>query len=391
MRINELLTESQQELTEGPLLNKVGSAVGKAAGGVAKGVGAVAGGIAGLGTAAKKGFTAGKQTVAGAGDTDPNAAQGSGASGSAGNAPAQGGTANTAAGNAPAQGGTANTAAGQQSGSSGPIAPPGGGMVQSIKNAWNKYQPKGSAGTTSGAPAAGGGASAAPAQTGGDQSAPTTASDINAAGPKGTAAAKQQTGAAGAAIDKTAAATQNKSADQAGQTMYAQVKSQINNLDKKGKQRILQLLQKSLQQAPAKPAANPAQAEPASPARTPGASPAAGGTGFGYDGHTGKPFTSQAERDAWDKAHPKGTPKAEPTAPVEQPAAPAAETPPAVEPTKPAPKKRAPPKKKAAPDQAEIDASRERMMGNFTDSVERHKQRMVAESIAKNTFSIFKK
>jgi hypothetical protein len=88
-----------------------------------------------------------------------------------------------------------------------------------------------------------------------------------------------------------------------------------------------------------------------------------------------------------------GNPNAAPAAPAEQPApaAPAAETPPAVEPTKPAPKKRAPPKKKAAPDQATIDADRDRMMGNFSDSVERHKQRMIAESIANNTFSIFKK
>lgn len=67
MRITELLTESQQ-LDEGPILNKIGAGIGKAAGTVAKGVGAVAGGIAGLGSAAKKGFQAGKSQVAQAGD-----------------------------------------------------------------------------------------------------------------------------------------------------------------------------------------------------------------------------------------------------------------------------------------------------------------------------------
>ena len=71
MRLNELLTEDQ-DLEEGPLLNKIGAGIGKVAGGAAKAVGAVAGGIAGLGAAAKKGFQAGKTTVAGAGD-EPDA------------------------------------------------------------------------------------------------------------------------------------------------------------------------------------------------------------------------------------------------------------------------------------------------------------------------------
>lgn len=66
MRINELLTEAQVQ--EGPILNKIGSGIGKAAGTVAKGVGAVAGGVAGLGSALKKGFQAGKATVGAAGD-----------------------------------------------------------------------------------------------------------------------------------------------------------------------------------------------------------------------------------------------------------------------------------------------------------------------------------
>jgi hypothetical protein len=79
---------------------------------------------------------------------------------------------------------------------------------------------------------------------------PTTAADINAQGPKGTAAAKTQTGAGAQAIQKTAQAA-GGNAEKAGQTLYAQVKSQVNQLDKKGKSRIMQLLQKSLQQTPA--------------------------------------------------------------------------------------------------------------------------------------------
>jgi len=190
MRINDILTESQLE--EGPLLNKVGAGIGKAAGSVAKGVGAVAGGVAGLGSALKKGFQAGKQTVAGAGDATA--------------APA---------GTAPA----------------------------------------------------------APANT----AAATTAADINAQGPKGTAAAKTQTGAGAQAIQKTAQAA-GGNAEKAGQTLYAQVKSQVNQLDKKGKSRIMQLLQKSLQQAPAAaaPAADPAAAPAANTAApTPGFNSAA--------------------------------------------------------------------------------------------------------------------
>ena len=190
MRINDILTESHLE--EGPLLNKVGAGIGKAAGSVAKGVGAVAGGVAGLGSALKKGFQAGKQTVAGAGDATA----------------------------APA--GTA------------PAADPA--------------------------------------------AAATTAADINAQGPKGTAAAKTQTGAGAQAIQKVAQAA-GGDAEKAGQTLYAQVKSQVNQLDKKGKSRIMQLLQKSLQQTPAAaaPAADPAAtAAPANAAApTPGFNSAA--------------------------------------------------------------------------------------------------------------------
>ena len=83
--------------------------------------------------------------------------------------------------------------------------------------------------------------------------AATSAQQINQQGPKGTAPAKTIGGVAKQALQKTAQAMGKQTPDQAGQTLYAQVKSQVNQLDKKGKQRILQLLQKSIQQTPAQP------------------------------------------------------------------------------------------------------------------------------------------
>jgi hypothetical protein len=183
MKINEILLESEiQNLEEGPLANKIGTAVGKGVGTLAKGVGSVAGGIAGLGAAAKKGFQAGKQTVAGAGD-DPE-----------------------------------DTAAADQTQQE-PAQEKPQSFMAGLKQGLS-----------------------------GKKSAPaTTAQDINAQGPKGTAPAKNQTGAGAQAIAKTAQAA-GGNAEKAGQTLYAQVKSQVNQLDKKGKQRIMQLLQKSLAQ-----------------------------------------------------------------------------------------------------------------------------------------------
>ena len=110
MKINEILVESQ--LQEGPILNKIGSAIGKGAGTLAKGVGAVAGGIAGLGGAIKKGFQAGKATVGAAGDDE---APSTGAPAAGGGAPVAK-TAATAATSAPAAKTTAAAAAPASSG-----------------------------------------------------------------------------------------------------------------------------------------------------------------------------------------------------------------------------------------------------------------------------------
>ena len=314
MKITEILVESQQ-LDEGPLLNKIGSAIGKGAGALAKGVGAVAGGVAGAGTAIKKGFQAGKDTVAQAGDDAPAAA-----------------TAKPAAG-APA---TAQSAA--------PV----------------------------------GGATAQP-----------TAGDVNKAGPAGTAPAKPLQGQAKVAADKTAAATAGQNQAAAGQTMYSQVKANIDKLDKKGKQRILQLLQKSI----AAPAAG------AAPAAAPAAEPAA----------TPAPAAATTPAPAAEPAATTPAPAAEPATTTPAPAATAPAAEPAAAPTTTAPTKRtggrvkgqlsqdpravkrreanaAKTKQQAqTPNQAEIDADRNRIMGVTSDSIVR-RQPMMSES-----FSLFRK
>ena len=211
MRINEILVESTLE--EGPILNKIGSGIGKAAGTVAKGVGAVAGGIAGIPGAVKKGFQAGKATVAGGGDTD--------AGGQA--APAASG------GTAPAAGTPAAPAAKQP------------GLLQKIGQAAGDFK-KGfqqgagqPAAADTQAPAAG-----APAPTANTQ-APAQPAQAPAAGAQQPASAP--TG-----------------------TAYAQVKAGVDKLDKKGKQRIFQVLQKEVGTPAAKPAAKAGAASAAQPA-----------------------------------------------------------------------------------------------------------------------------
>ena len=211
MRITELLTESEtQYLEEGPILNKIGAVAGNAARGLAKGVGAVAGGVVGAGRAMKKGYQAGKAFVGD--DPDPNAGQ--------------------------------------------PGYDAGGAAAA----------PKTSAAPASKTTAAG----AAPAPSG---TAP-SAQDINAQGPAGTAPATAQTGAAGQALAKTTAAVDQQTTAKAGQTVYAQVKANVDKLDKKGKQRILQLLQKSMAAPEPKPAAGAAPAATTPPAAGAAAAPA---------------------------------------------------------------------------------------------------------------------
>jgi hypothetical protein len=107
--------------------------------------------------------------------------------------------------------------------------------------------------------------------------------------------------------------------------------------------------------------------------------------------NTAKPGNPNAE-----PAAPTAEPTAAPTKPKRAPrtkapaAAPADPTAaPAAEPT--APKKKGGRKKPAAPSQAEIDADRDRIMGNFTDSVNRYKKVIAENAIRSGEISIFRK
>ena len=239
MRITEILTESQlEQLDEGPMLNKFGTTVGNVAGGVAKGVGAVAGGIAGMGSAFKKGFDRSKGIVSQGGDYEapPDAP-----------APPKAGT------SAPQPQGRIDPTMGE------PATEPAAPTPVTGRSDWVQPKPSGDAGMST--------------------TTPPSAAEINAQGPKGTAPAKAQTGDAGkalakstAVVDKQQAASQTK----ANQTVYAQIKANVDKLDKKGKQQILQLLQKSMSApAPAAPAAATKRAASAS------APPGAGAAAFG--------------------------------------------------------------------------------------------------------------
>jgi hypothetical protein len=311
MRINDLLIESTNQLNEGPKFNKFGKAIGNVAGMAAKGVGAVAGGIAGLGAAAKKGFQAGKSQVAAA---DDGAAPAGKPAAKPGVAPAAGGTSTKP------KGFIAGVKAGQSQGLSALNDPSADDEDPTAVGAQV---------TPAGATTAGGIVQPPPAPAAKPQAGATTppsATDINKAGPKGTAQAKPIQGTvAKQAAAKTGAALAGQDQAQAGQTMYSQVKANIDKLDKKGKQRILQLLQKSLTAPEAKPAAGGAMGQMAGQLAKGGAAPntmanapvsktntaksgnpnAAAPTG-NYDGKTGAPLSDKAKADAEFDASPEG-------------------------------------------------------------------------------------
>ena len=224
-----------------------------------------------------------------------------------------------------------------------------------------------------------------PDAAGGPETQP-AAGDVNKAGPAGTALAKPLQGQAKAAADKTAAATADQNPEAAGQTMYAQVKANIGKLDKKGKQRILQLLQKSMAapapaptkapaatntapapEAPATTAAQPdARVEPMAAEPTPAPAPAADTTAAPVAEPTTAPAPVTTTKRTGGRV--KGQLSQDPRA-VKRREANAAKT-----------------KQQAQkPSQAEIDADRQRIMGVTSDSIVR-RQPMMAEG-----FSLFRK
>lgn len=269
-----------------------------------------------------------------------------------------------------------------------------------VRGAWDAAKQGFAAGraAVAGQPAAKQKTTAAPAQT-------TTAVP-------GTSAA-EPTGAAATAIDKTTQAVDQLSQAQANQTMFAQLQANIDKLDTRGKQSLLKLLQQSLktpQQEPEQPAqtaapaqtAEPAQTEPTpaqtEPAQT--AAPAKTGptpnqevtmSGKTYrwlgaqwaevnpaTGKTGKVAEKGLVNGLNQLAAQAQTAPAQTAAPAQtEPAQTAA----------PAQNKQTPPGEvantKKKPTQAEIDAERDRVMGNFTDSINRTNKNSLKESLSR--------
>lgn len=220
MKINEIIVESQQ-LDEGPL----GKAIGRGFGKAVQGVGAVAGGIAAAPGVFKKGFDAGKKTVSSVGTAAKPAAKAKPA------APAAKPVAKPVA--KPAQ--TAPTAT-QEPQLNLPSASKTGFLkaidqLSGRDDFTSKIEKEKAAAVQA--------AKAGIKPTTGAQ--PATKTTTTTQQPQASAATTQQQPAPTAAT----------------QSAYKQVKTNIDQLDKKGKQRLLNLLQKSLAQHSSKPAAKP--------------------------------------------------------------------------------------------------------------------------------------
>lgn len=305
MRFNEILVEDKQ-LDE---LN-IGRGIGKAVGGVAKGIGAVAGGIAGIPGAIKKGFQAGKKTVAG--DDEPAKPAGGSAAPAAEPAekPTVGGALKTAAG---------SFKAGFDKMQGDVAAAKKGGRVEPTLD-----EPKG----TTAKPAA---------KTAAQPAAEPTAQEPAAQEPDTSTPQPQAAGAA----EPEAQPEEPKPAAGKTSAAVAGLRDRISKLAPEDQKAMITSLKKMIP-AQAAPGAKKPVAKPGSPGAAafgkmvqdltkkpddgkPAASKGPQGgdhpnLGFGFDGNTGMPFKSQAERDAGlakqkaNKAAPAETPAATPDA-----------------------------------------------------------------------------
>jgi hypothetical protein len=79
----------------------------------------------------------------------------------------------------------------------------------------------------------------------------------------------------------------------------------IDKLDKPTKQQLAGELEKNITATP-----EPTASETPPAGNTAAPADATADKGFGFDGHTGKPFASQQERDTWFKSNNKVDPKA---------------------------------------------------------------------------------
>ena len=148
---------------------------------------------------------------------------------------------------------------------------------------------------------------------GGQKVGATDPKAVNQAGPAGTAPAQAVQGAAGTAMGNMGKAMGGQKPAQAGQTLYATVKSQINNIDPQSKQKLLNLVQKSVQQKPTqKPGAMGQMANAL--------------TGGGQQAPAQPNTMANAPVSATNTAKP-GNPNAQAASPAEQPQAAPAEQP----------------------------------------------------------------
>ena len=202
-------------------MGNIGRALGRGVGKVAKGVGSVAGGIAGIPSAMAQGFQQGKQAVTGKKSLpkQPNPNSMSSLFQQGRDQASQRIAAKQAAVNQP-EPDTDQTAA-------------------NPKTVTKRYDAFGPVNNPN--PAA------------------VSAQKINQQGPQGTAAAKTQTGTAAQALQKTQQVAQQSKNNEIGQSMYAQVKSVINDLDTASKKQMIHLLQKSMSSQSA--GRKPSQAE----------------------------------------------------------------------------------------------------------------------------------
>ena len=351
MKINELLVESQQ-------LDELSPAdIGRGVGKVAKGIGAVAGGVAGIPGAVKKGFQAGKQTVAGDEPTDSSEVEK------------------------------------KKSSLMGKLGQAVGAFKTGYKQVRTATTPADNKATDK--------KSAATTQPASQPSAEPAAQPA--------AQAKPVAGGAKPAPQAVAAAK--------SPTAYKQAQDAVSKLDKRGKQNLLKLLQKEFPQtapaaapapaaktAPAAPTAQPAQepaVQQAAPAaKQPAAAPA-----------KSEPAASEPQNAKFPGLEPNIDPERAnaanarvglPPIYTQNPDGTWRETDWAKG-TRPSKNKA---KKAAAPSQAEIDADRERLMGPTSDSIirtgnslaealqdriQQHKKLLVAEGLKKGEISIYKK
>ncbi len=297
MKIIELL-EEKQELDELSMA-QVGSAIGKGATAAGKGIGATASGAVQAGknfwSGLKQGWKSGQQAVAG--QPDNTAAQA---------APA-GGQAGIAAGGADNQQATPGPAAGQ--GTAGGSQPSGAPAANA--------QPT----PTQAGPTAGQGQTAAPAaagQGGNGGGAATASPEVNAL--------KQQIDKLDPASKKELLTTLQKSAPAAKPNTMANAPVSAKNTAKPGNPNAAQQNEPATEPEQDNAAGAGAfgqmaqQLTKAAPASTPAAKRNPNNPddlGFGFDGNTGLPFKSQAEREAGlakEKAAAAAAPAAAPAA-----------------------------------------------------------------------------